>query len=64
VDVEWSELLLTEPPFIPELEGEADSSYFVCEDDDETSSAASTEQEGALTKDKNFMGFTFNKHNM
>ena len=59
-DVPWDGLLEAEPPFVPELEGEADSSYFVCEEEDD--SVATADSSKGLQKDGGFIGFTYNKH--
>ncbi len=57
-DTVWDSLRTVEPPFVPELEGEADSSYFVCEEEDDATPGTDT----GLQKDAGFIGFTFNKH--
>ncbi len=63
-NVEWGALLAVEPPFVPELEGEADSSYFVCaeEDDAPPPRGEADDGGGAIVKDPNFLGFTYKPH--
>ena len=60
-DVNWDHLLEEEAPFVPELEGEADCSYFLGDEDQELdeSEITSDDTSGNLQKDANFIGFTF-----
>ena len=60
-DVDWDHLLEEEAPFVPELEGEADVSYFGGEENEalNESDFISTDTSGNMTKDNNFIGFTF-----
>ena len=61
-DVDWDHLLEEEPPFIPELEGETDVSYFVNEDEEDDSASVTQphdERGSAYQQDSNFLGFTY-----
>jgi serine/threonine protein kinase len=64
-DVDWNNLLEVEPPFVPELEGEADYSYFVTEEgDNELNEDDEDISDGrSSAKDPNFIGFTFKNFN-